>query len=279
MADQSDQNKHFCFDFTKHGISEDENEIREFVDALKRIADKWCFQIERCPSTGSLHYQGRLALRERDRITGLVKKLGQAHYSITSNMNKKNFNYVMKEESRVAGPWSDNQLPRYIPRQIRDICLRPWQETIVNSGTVFDPRGVNVIVDFSGGSGKSTVANYIACHGIGHTVPFMNDYRDIMRTVMCLEKRCLYIIDIPRALPKERIGQFYGAIESLKDGHVYDDRYAYKEEWFDSPTVWVFTNILPDVHWLSFDRWILWAISDDGCLVRSYPQGFPGATL
>jgi len=51
-------------------------------------------------------------------------------------------------------------------------------------------------------------------------------------------------------------------IETLKDGYAYDDRYHFKEEYFDCPQIWVFMNMVPDISMLSKDRWKLWVIKE-----------------
>ena len=38
--------------------------------------------------------------------------------------------YCMKDETRVAGPWSDKDVPAFIPKHFRNIELRDWQKTL-----------------------------------------------------------------------------------------------------------------------------------------------------
>lgn len=61
---------------------------------------------------------------------------------------------------------------------------------------------------------------------------------------------------------KERLGGIYSAIEQIKKGKLYDLRHCYKEYWIDSPTIWVFSNIPPDLSLLSKDRWKIWVVDD-----------------
>jgi hypothetical protein len=68
---------------------------------------------------------------------------------------------------------------------------------------------------------------------------------------------------MPRALKKDKLGGFYSAIETVKDGYAYDDRYNFTEKIFDCPVIWVISNTLPDFSLLSRDRWKLWEITDD----------------
>ena len=76
--------------------------------------------------------------------------------------------------------------------------------------------------------------------------------------VMDTPKVPLYIIDIPRAVNKDRLFQLFGAIETLKDGYAYDDRYHFREAYFDCPNIWIFINHKPNLDLLSRDRWELW---------------------
>ncbi len=65
---------------------------------------------------------------------------------------------------------------------------------------------------------------------------------------------------MPRSMNKDRLYGFYSAIETIKDGYCYDDRYEFKERVFDCPNVWIFTNTYPNINFLSKDRWKIWSI-------------------
>lgn len=231
---------------------------------LKSYCKKWDFQQEECPTTGKLHMQGRMKLKVKERQAGVRKKFNGWHISITSEENINNVYYVTKEDTRVAGPWSNDDVVRYIPRQIREIeVLKPWQQSIVDDADVWDTRHINVIVDITGNIGKTTLCSYCGVHGIGRKIPYSNDFRDIMRMVMDTPTSKLYIFDMPRALKKDQLFQFFAGIEEIKNGYAFDDRYHFKEKWFDCPNIWVFTNVAPDVTYLSRDRWRFWRVEDD----------------
>lgn len=248
------------YDFTASGDEWSEDSIKK---VLKANCKCWCFQFER-GETGYQHYQGRFSLKIKKRLTECVKLLGTNwHLSVTSEENRNNTFYVTKEDTRIAGPWSDADIERYIPRQIREIgALYEWQQSVVDDAKKWDTRHINIILDTVGNNGKSILKTYIGCHRIGRSIPFTNDYRDMMRMVMDTPKESLYIIDIPRALRKDQLYQFFSGIESLKDGYAYDDRYSFKEAYFDCPNIWVFMNTRPDTECLSKDRWVFWEIKD-----------------
>lgn len=165
------------------------------------------------------------------------------------------------------GPWTneDEKEPPYIPRQVREMGpLKPWQQEVVRLSKEWDTRSIYVIVDKQGGIGKSTLAAYMDVHGLGLEIPFANDYRDIMRMVMDMPSSNCYIIDMPRALKKEKLYQMWSAIESVKNGYVFDDRYTFKRKRFDCPQIFVYTNTEPDISLLSRDRWKILTVKDDG---------------
>lgn len=77
-------------------------------------------------------------------------------------------------------------------------------------------------------------------------------------------------LDMPRAMNKERLNGIYTAVEQIKKGKLYDLRYSYKEYWIDSPQIWVFSNIEPDISLLSRDRWRIWTIDETMNLQKYY---------
>lgn len=229
---------------------------------LSRIAKKWVFQLKKGAETGFMHYQGRCSFKEKTRKPTSLGMPPQGHYSPTSGANKDNNYYVMKTDTRVRGPFNDEEEVIFIPRQIQEIKeLYPWQQTVVESAGVFDTRTINIIIDKQGNNGKSILKTWIGCKRLGRALPYFNDYKDFMRIVMDCPKMKLYILDIPRAIRKDKLNGFFGGIESLKDGYAYDDRYSFKEAYFDSPQVWVFMNVMPERGMLSRDRWRFWVIT------------------
>lgn len=258
------KNPQSVFDFTASCVHHSKDSI---CDSLKIHCKKWSFQKER-GEDGYEHFQGRVSLKAKSRTPQKLSGFDKMNWSVTSNENSTNDFYVTFEETRIEGPWRDTDVSLYVPRQIRDIAkLRPFQEHIINDAKIWDTRTINIVIDTQGCNGKSTLKTYIGCHGIGRALPFTNDYKDICRMVMDTPKVPLYIIDIPRALKKEYMFNFFSGIETLKDGYAYDDRYHFREEYFDCPNIWVFTNVVPELEMLSKDRWKFWRINEQMELV------------
>lgn len=83
-----------------------------------------------------------------------------------------------------------------------------------------------------------------------------------MAMCMCKPPSRCYLIDMPRAMKKEKLYDFFSGIESLKNGYMYDKRYQFKDKWIDRPQIILFTNTDPDLRMFSVDRWDFWTIKD-----------------
>jgi len=141
--------------------------------------------------------------------------------------------------------------------------LHPWQNKIVEMSKIWDTRTVHCIIDHVGNSGKSTLGTFMLCNKLAQIIYTTNDYKDILRMVCDMPTSNCYIIDMPRAIKKDKLCNFYSAIETIKNGQAYDDRYKFKQKIFDCPNIFVFTNKYPDMAFLSTDRWKFWSIDEN----------------
>lgn len=237
---------------------------RDVRNTLKSYCKKYCFQLEKGEKTDRLHYQGRFSLKIRKRESECAKQFRSHwkdfHLSITSNENKNNDFYVLKDDTRIDGPFTDeNEI--FVPKDVAKMTtLRPWQEKLVNMLKTYDERTIDVLIDEDGNSGKSSIARFMAILQNAGFMPFCNDYKDIMRMCYDLGPRETYLIDLPRAINKDKLFQLFGAIETMKSGYCQDDRFKFKQRFFDRPRICIFTNVLPDMTLLSRDMWRLWKI-------------------
>ena len=270
----------YCWDFRQNMSDISQNDLRL---VLKGLAKKWVFQGEQGKKTGYKHWQGRISLFKKVRkstLLNLFKKTGwkppqfleptvfrEAVLPEACGGRGGNFNYQLKTDTRICGPWSDKDEAAFIPKQYKLQKLRKWQESIRNSLTMWDNRKINVIIDEAGNKGKTTIAHYCKLHLGGVVIPAMNDSDKLIQAACCIlkgmeqRKSCLMFIDMPRAMNQKKCGQMYTAIETLKGGWSYDWRNHWKEWYMDSPIIWVFTNTLPELSYITKDRWSLWEIN------------------
>lgn len=258
----------YVWDFTLKfaELNKDEKVLK---DILILICKKWTFQLEE-GSSGYKHYQGRISLTKKKTISSLISFFKEypafagIRLSPCSNNAKGDVFYVIKFDTRIAGPWSDTDEVIYVPRQIREMNgLRPFQQHIVDNADVWDKRTINMIYCKKGNLGKSLLVGYCRAHKVGRALPPVNDQKDLLRMVCDLPTSRMYLFDMPRSMNKDRLYQFYSAVETIKDGYAYDDRYSFREKVFDCPNIWIFSNSLPDMELLSHDRWAIWTINDE----------------
>ena len=264
------------YDFTDHVKEFSEERRQQIITWLDNTAKKWVFQAEMGHETNCLHYQGRLSLIEKKRGLNINNPL-KLRFRLTSTnaitgTRAKQFSYVMKEDTRVDGPWTDkdnSDLVKYIPRQYRNIELRPWQKLLLEKAEAFNDRHINLIYDATGNKGKSVVAHFSRLHLKGLVIPCVNDQERLVATCcnICMSKKLRspnpLFIDMPRAMGKDRLYGLYSAVEQIKSGYLFDLRNKYKDWDIDSPNIWVFSNKLPEGGILSADRWKIWYITDD----------------
>lgn len=278
----------FTWDFRMNG---DVIQAEQLISILNQLAKHYIFQLEKGHETGYLHWQGRMSLIKKTYKTSLLKlwkditDLPPPNYLEPTVNPPKTFDYecyAAKADSRVGKTYTDideDQQPVYIPRQYRNKIdnLRPFQSQILKSAEEFDDRIINLIYDATGCKGKSTVSALAELLGKGIDLPPVNDADQLIQSCcnICEGRKIRdpspIFVDLPRAMNKDRLNGIYTAIEQIKKGKLYDLRYKYKVWWIDSPQIWVFTNIEPDLKMLSLDRWRIWEIDDNNELVKYDP--------
>lgn len=273
------------YDFT-YWLNDNSYDLVGFVGFIRTLFKMWVFQKECCPSTGTLHFQGRGSLMKKKRwgeLKALIAEHNVSNLKVFPSSNPSQVHdifYMMKLDTRQEGPWDNRSWkdPPYIPRQYRGIeqKLYPFQKQIIESKKDFEYRHVNLVFDQKGNSGKTTLAALGSLVHGGFDIPVVADTEKLMYTVCnklrdagCREPGLMFL-DLPRAAlhSEKKWSEFLTCIELIKKGYTYDLRNHFKDWWFDSPQVWVFTNNLPEIHLLSPDRWVIWVINNDRELER-----------
>lgn len=174
----------------------------------------------------------------------------------------------------MDGPWEDKDFvdPPKLTRQLKhfhDQEKYPWQETVTKWCDELDDRSIKLLIDTVGNGGKSILAEDLEYHGKAYEIPPFRLMEDIMACVMSVGEKKAYIIDMPRAMKKDKLSEFYAGLESLKNGVCYDKRYSFKKRRMDRPQVIVFTNKEPCYEYMSLDRWEIWHMCEDKSLKKS----------
>nr|QXP07770.1 MAG: replication associated protein [Arizlama virus] len=259
----------FVYDFriTKKSITKE-----DLIEFLRDIAKKWVFQGEKGAENGYEHWQGRLSLKVKKRASTLTNvflaKFKEGFYiAPTSSENSENDFYVTKEETRIEGPYkNEDKEPNYIQKDYRgNITWKPWQKSIISSlETTPDRRTVNIVLNTSGNVGKSFLVTYLASHEKACLIPPFKEFKEIAEAVIGQTISTGYLIDVPKGLDKNKLKEMYAGIETIKNGYVFDRRYTFKSLFFEPPHIWVFTNSLAGVRdTLSPDRIKIWIVNEE----------------
>lgn len=278
-SDESDSNSELS---SSSSIEGETNSDSDYSDSETDSSEEDEIDYE---DEGYIHWQGVISLIKKKTLSQLISllrkhdfELQRAHWSPASNNSQGSLMYAVKLDTRLGRTYTDkDDKVTPVPRQIAHLnkdTLYPWQnELMLRSDMpnwIHQSRRINVIVDKKGASGKSSIATYCKCHRFmnAQVIPsILDNFQDLCNCVMSMGKGLLYFADLPRALPKTKLNQFFGFLEQLKS-HVYDTRYCYKEYYFpQSPVVWLFINHEVDTSLLSRDRWRIYKINDERELV------------
>lgn len=247
-------------------------------EALNDICEQYVFQVE-LTGEENYHFQGRVNLKHENRwrcnrlhshLEKVFNNIKKDHlfYKIvcspTSNNAKAKFDYVMKQDTRWDGPYSDR--PIFLGKTIlpRDKLL-PWHLKFVNLLENYDTddpdwRTIYHVKDERGNSMKSTFCRFLIWNyekEVGMINPFGSP-NQINSSIVKMGRRKLFILDIPRSYSWISKNKYTGfevrkynpqwpelclVLERLKDGMLVDSFYGRFESFLmDPPIIIVFSN-------------------------------------
>lgn len=161
----------------------------------------------------------------------------------------------VKEYVRKDGFWKQKNSELPVVYENEDPEWRAWQQRTLDSLDLQNDREILFVFDRYGNKGKSFLASWFSCRRRASYLPAtLKTSRDLLRVALDRPSHC-YFVDFPKCVSENSIPQVFAAVESIKNGHVYDDRYEYRDLFMDHPKVCVFGNFEPDRAMLSADRW------------------------
>lgn len=99
------------------------------------IPKGWMFQLERCPDTGRLHYQGFFIFENPRAFNPVREMIAPHHLERMKGRVSQNVIYCGKEDSRVLGPWRFGELPE---NQGKRNDLEAFKEAVRNGANFYD---------------------------------------------------------------------------------------------------------------------------------------------
>lgn len=248
---------------------------------LKSIgADKWSFQLEKGTLGGRLHYQVHLVLKEpmtgtvlrtkfRDRLRHRKSWAKGCMHTTPMHSQGDHEVYVMKVETRQAGPWSDK-----IVYQGQDLVSTkkywPWQRSLMflAKRKTIDQRALYVIVDPAGNIGKSEVTKHLAYREDALVIPLGLSAAQMKAAITSTHARKNYLVDLPRNGGNQQ--DIYSCCEEIKRGFVISSFHGKLKSLFMlRPNIFIFTNKIPELYLMSFDMWVLLTVDPKTRRLRS----------
>lgn len=256
------------------------NSVEEIRNLFKGIAKNYVFQLEEGDS-GYKHYQGRLSLIKKRRksekhiLLKLFKETPPNYLepTVLTEYRGEAF-YVMKDDTRTDGPWRDDDEVKVMTRQLKDFKTEveyDWQRQVMDMCSIYDNRKIDLLYDIHGNIGKSILCEALEYYNLAEEIPPFRLMDDIFQWVYAFPGKKAYIVDLPKGIKKDKLGDLYAGLEVIKNGVAYDKRYNAKKIRFDRPRIFVFTNKLPIFKLLSLDRWQVWVINEKKELVPYHP--------
>lgn len=228
-------------------------DIESLKDCIRRIAERFVIG-EEVGENGYEHYQIRMVLKEPTEMDVLIRAWGPFGHVTATHV--RDFKYCEKE-GKFYRSWEE------AINKFAFIKLKDWQAQCVSAYKAQNERQILVIVDDKGNHGKSYLAKHMHVTRMGRYAPVLETAQDLIAYAMACPSNG-YIFDLPRSESVKDKKAIWSAIETIKNGHLYDKRYHYQEMWIDPPKILVFTNEYPPVERLSSDRWTICEIEKVG---------------
>lgn len=220
-------------------------DIKQVIEQMEIIGCERYVIGEEIGKDGFQHWQTRLVL-EKGRSWAQMKEIFKTCGHVTPS-HVRNFSYCEKAGNFYRS-W-EKALGKYSMLE-----LLPWQQQALECLTNQGPRRVTVIIDEHGNHGKTYLRKFLQANHFAEYIPPMAEWKDLMRVCMAKPGRG-YCFDLPRADTIKQKKGLWMAIESIKDGYLFDDRYTFQEKWIEPPNILVFANEEPPYELLSKDRW------------------------
>lgn len=260
----------------------------EMKATFNELTTNWCFQLERGSTAGKLHYQCRLLMDPKQyKATMLTVLSARKPYEIRDiDCDPESNNsiqqgglafYVMKDETRVDGPWYDSSYKVPKPKKVYEgndlACMEnpfKWQKWCIDrfSAPCNEDRDIIWIYNAKGCAGKSKLMKWMMYKGYDMARVPMGTATQIKTSIVGKGPKEIYLVDLPRVRgADERINEVFSALEEVKNGWVESAMYGKSDDiLMEPPHVMVFSNEVPNMAMASPDRWkvyTLFKVNDD----------------
>lgn len=244
-------NQVYFWDLT---LRDDDYESEDIIEIFKDTSKQWVFQKESGGTSGYVHWQCRVNLKEKTRRPICFPDAWRGRLSPTKTSTTKGrspFSYVMKDTSRIDGPWNDKDVT-YVPSDVpKTADLYPWQQRCYDALVIQSGRKIMFMEDIGGGVGKTTFLRYLVCRKKAiYIPPICTEAQQMAGYYQSATKgreswKPIVVFDVPRATSMQMWHKIAPCIEMIKDGWAADGRNSSRFQACEKPYVIVGYNGLP----------------------------------
>lgn len=256
---------------------------QDLRDFFNQNSENYVFQLE-LTGDSNYHFQGRINLKVKKRCSEFAKQIEAAFpemfYRINcspTSVHCTNFNYVMKPETRISGPWANK--PLFLGRSIlSENQLQHWHHRVIMllrdyDLTPLEFRKLINITDTQGGGGKSSLVRHLSFYYEQDTsyVDIWGTLSQISNSIVGEGARKMYLVDLPKAFQAsstkfsgDKVEQLASLLERVKDGGPLKGtmRGGFKQLLFDPPIVLLFSNWSVNSGCFTADRLVTCNLAD-----------------
>lgn len=256
------ENINWCFTLNNYSTED----ITSICFILSEVCKRYAFKKEK-GAEGTHHLQGFFVLLKKKRLTA-IKALGdclnRCHLEICKGSELENQMYICKEETSI-----DCMIYQYgfikklnIIKSLKLITeLRPFQQQVLDLIEQKNDRIIHWVYDQAGGTGKTSLMKYIDYHK--HAICcssgkdsdiynlFWNYIEKDKKKVNLLNNLDCFVYNVAR----NHTFKQYTLLENIKDGFLTNSKYECGTMNFNSPSVVILANHLPDLEAMTRDRW------------------------
>jgi len=240
-----------------------ENDILFLTSTLD--TEKYCFQEELAPTTGTPHLQGMVYFKNGKTFNEMKRIHNKWNLKPTKCM-KSSTTYCSNDE-KLRPPNARLFIKGFkVPKKLKlltDSQLYPWQTKVVNLiEQEPNDRDIIWIYETSGCEGKTSLIKYLL-DKYKERAYYVSGGRANDITFQIVENEQdihLFLMNIPR---NNEGFVSYNGLEQVKDGLVSTSKYKGGYQLFNPPHVIVMCNFYPDITSLSLDRWKIYKIENN----------------
>ena len=249
---------------------------------LAEFSKQWCFQLEKGSKLEKLHYQCRMILEEPQMLATMLHCFECRGFNVhdvtflpESNKSIEQGGlsfYVMKDDTRVDGPWCDpTYKPPKPPDWIPEMCQtirdhpRPWMSSLLTklAGPAHHRKIIWICTLHGlGGVGKSLFTTYleaanIACY-LGDGTPIQ-----LKEGTIAEGEWPAYTLDLPKTFAHDnRLGDYINTLETIKNGFIKTAMHGKRKKLMMErrPHVIGFANIHPPFGMMTEGRFEVYTV-------------------